>query len=348
MPINLIPPKFQETYNLKEKAKTSFVYIEINKRMYDLPQARILANKLLENHLAKFGYCKFPHTPRLWKHVSWPIPFTLVIDDFETKYEGEEHFQHLLTSLRKDYTVEVEDAGGLYRRTKLKSNYEKGCIDIRMQGYVKNNSLIMPITFPSKDATPHMTLPPSSLGKLHKISPQFQWTPWLNRKETHLTSHGEYFYYGWVADITNLMALSKISGQQASPIKKTMQQVNQFLDYTYGIQPRCKNATLRLCHGIKIYSDALYLMALKAWSQDGEHFFRGTIPKDGDLIHLKRYHDICSGDPKNRPLMPLKITPWLQGAEPCIFDIVGKLFWRAIISKIQTRNILSSAPEWCH
>ena len=56
--------------------------------MYGLPKAGILANKLLKKRLAKYGYFEMPHTPGLWKHVSRPIAFTLVVDDFGIKYEG--------------------------------------------------------------------------------------------------------------------------------------------------------------------------------------------------------------------------------------------------------------------
>ena len=78
MPLALIPKEFQDAYNLKEKAKNGFVYMEINKGMYGLPQAGILAHKLLKKRLARYGYFEPPHTPGLWKHVSRPIAFTIV------------------------------------------------------------------------------------------------------------------------------------------------------------------------------------------------------------------------------------------------------------------------------
>ena len=53
MPLALIPEEFQEAYGLKSKAKNGFVYMEILKGMYGLPQAGILANKLLKRRLAK-------------------------------------------------------------------------------------------------------------------------------------------------------------------------------------------------------------------------------------------------------------------------------------------------------
>ena len=81
------------------------MYIEIQKVMYGLPQAGILANKILCKLLARNGYFELPHTPGLWKHVSRPVSFTLAVDDFEIKYVGRQHTEHLLNALKQDYTI---------------------------------------------------------------------------------------------------------------------------------------------------------------------------------------------------------------------------------------------------
>jgi hypothetical protein len=54
--------------------------------MYGLPQAGILAKKLLKKCLAIHGYYKQPHTPGLFKHTSHPVWFNLAVDDFGIKY----------------------------------------------------------------------------------------------------------------------------------------------------------------------------------------------------------------------------------------------------------------------
>ena len=53
MPIKLIPQEFINMYNLTVKVKNGYVYIKIQKGMYGLLQAGILANKLLKERLAK-------------------------------------------------------------------------------------------------------------------------------------------------------------------------------------------------------------------------------------------------------------------------------------------------------
>jgi hypothetical protein len=51
-----LPQETIEKYNLNELAQDGKVYIEIQKGMYGLPQAGILANQLLQRNLAKDGY----------------------------------------------------------------------------------------------------------------------------------------------------------------------------------------------------------------------------------------------------------------------------------------------------
>ena len=79
-----------------------------------LPKAGILANELLRKRLAKHGYFELPHTPGLWRHIARPVWFTLVVDDFGIKYVGEEHANHLLNTLRNDYTIETDWTGSLW------------------------------------------------------------------------------------------------------------------------------------------------------------------------------------------------------------------------------------------
>jgi hypothetical protein len=52
MPIALFPTDIIEHYRLNEKVLGGYVYMEIRKGIYGLPQAGILANKLLKERLA--------------------------------------------------------------------------------------------------------------------------------------------------------------------------------------------------------------------------------------------------------------------------------------------------------
>jgi len=118
---------------LNDKVLNGYFYMEIRKGMHGLPQAGILANKLLKERLARHGYFEQPHTPGLWKHVSHPVWFNLCVDDFGIKYIGCEHLQHLYDALRMETYEIVEDLeGDLYCGIALKWNYTKCYVDLAM------------------------------------------------------------------------------------------------------------------------------------------------------------------------------------------------------------------------
>jgi hypothetical protein len=67
---SLIPEEFMQEYKLHDKIYNGYIYMEIRRGMYGLPQAGILANKLLKKRLAEDGYFELPHTPGLFTHIS--------------------------------------------------------------------------------------------------------------------------------------------------------------------------------------------------------------------------------------------------------------------------------------
>ena len=109
MKLENFPEDVIEHYNLREKATPDGkVYVEIRKGMYGLPQAGILAQKLLEKRLNEHGYFQSKTTPGLWTHKWRPICFTLVVDDFGVKYVGREHAEHLLKVIKDNYVCTAE------------------------------------------------------------------------------------------------------------------------------------------------------------------------------------------------------------------------------------------------
>ena len=73
-----LPDDVIKQYNLEDRvAPYGWVYLEMRNGLYGLPQAGILAHKLLEKTLNKKGYVKLKLTPGLWPHKWHPIFFTL-------------------------------------------------------------------------------------------------------------------------------------------------------------------------------------------------------------------------------------------------------------------------------
>ena len=56
LPLDIIPEEIIQQYNLRNLSHKGFVYMEIQKGVYGLPQAGKILNYELRLHLPKFGY----------------------------------------------------------------------------------------------------------------------------------------------------------------------------------------------------------------------------------------------------------------------------------------------------
>ncbi len=149
-------------------AHNGFVYLEMRRVVCGLPQAGILANKLLRRRLLPHGYYECTYTPGLWKHKWRLISFTLVVDDFGVKYVGKAHVEHLIRCIKEKYEVTEDWTGDLYCGITLKRNYDKRWLDISMPGYIKKLLLKYNIAFQLNLNIVRTPLPPNSTEQKHK------------------------------------------------------------------------------------------------------------------------------------------------------------------------------------
>ena len=88
MPLSIFPQHVKDQYNLDNMAYQGYVWLETRAAIYGLPQAEILANKLLRE--------------KLHSNVTHPVQFLLVMDDFSVKYVGEENAEHLINAIQSE------------------------------------------------------------------------------------------------------------------------------------------------------------------------------------------------------------------------------------------------------
>ena len=112
-------------------------------------------------------------------------------------------------------------------------------------------------------------------------------SPFLDKKDKKFIQQvvGSLLYYARAVDMTILHALSEIASQQAKPTQRTMERVEQLLDYMH-THPNAKIRFRASDMILNIHSDASYLTAANARSRAGGFFFLGSLPKDGDPIKL--------------------------------------------------------------
>lgn len=137
MSMDIIPDEIRKQYDLDRLAVNGWAYMEIRKGMPGLKQAGKIAHERLTEHLAKYGYHPCRHTPALWRHITRPISFTLVVDDFGVKYVGRQHLNHLIDALRAQYKITVDLSGNCYLGLTIEWNYLARYVDISMPDYVQ-------------------------------------------------------------------------------------------------------------------------------------------------------------------------------------------------------------------
>jgi hypothetical protein len=125
---------------LTKHAHKGQVYLRLEHAVWGLPQAGILANKLIQKRLASHSYYECSNTLGLWRHEWQPITYTLGVDDFGVKYVGEEQVKHLIECLKGKYKPVKDWIRDLYRGIKLEWDYNAHPLLILCQGISKNNS----------------------------------------------------------------------------------------------------------------------------------------------------------------------------------------------------------------
>ena len=132
-----IPDEIVQEYKLKDKVTAEgYIYIEVRKGKYGLPQAGLLVEELLKKRLEKHGYKQSKLIPGFWTHKWRPIQFSLVVDDFRVKYQGEEHAKYLMNALKENYEISEDWEGEMYIGLTFDWDYDEGEVHISMPGYV--------------------------------------------------------------------------------------------------------------------------------------------------------------------------------------------------------------------
>jgi hypothetical protein len=287
-----LPEDFAKMYNLHDLVDDQgHVSIKIQKGMYGLPQAGILAQELLEKRLNTHGYRQSAITPGLWRHDFRPISFTLCVDDFGIKYIGREHVDHLSSILNEHYKCSQDWNGARYLGMNIDWDYINKNVHVSMLDYVpealvrfqhpqpiKPQHQPYPHVKPIYGATKQYVMAADTSSPLNKAGKKFI-------QEVI----GTFLYYARCVDSTMLAALGSLATQQANPTTNTMSKVKQFLDYA-ATHPDAIVTYQASNMVLAAHSDASYLSESNARSRAGGHFFMSSNvprpPNNGAILTI--------------------------------------------------------------
>ena len=274
IPVRLIPDEIKVKYKVSEFEHAGCIYVKINKGMYGLAQAGLLANELLDKRLANNGFSQTPHTPGLWKHHTKPIQFALVVENVGIKYENKHDAQDLINALERNYeAVSVDWEGELFCGIKLEWDYQNWTVDLSMTGYI--TKLLQRFSHPTPkklEHQPHCHVNPQYGIKAQLKKPREK-TPSLQPDDIKKTQQiiGAMLYYDRAVDGTLMYTLNELASAQSKGTQATMQATKNMMEYCH----THSDAKVRYCASqmkLHIHSDASYLSASKARSRVGGHF----------------------------------------------------------------------------
>eukprot|EP00804_Cyclotella_cryptica_P000197 CCRYP_016181-RA/>CCRYP_016181-RA protein AED:0.36 eAED:0.35 QI:0/0/0/1/0/0/2/0/414 len=209
---DLIPQEIIDKYNLNDYNKDGWIYVRIDLGMYGLPQAGILANKLLAKCLAKAGYYQCQHTPGLWWHMWCPITFCLVVDDFGIKTVGLKHTKHLHQALEKHYECSMDWKGELFCGVQLDWDYKNRTVRLSMPDYVRSALHKFAHPQPARPQHSPYKAAPISYGSTTQEN-LIEDTPPLSPDKIKFIQQvvGTFLVFGWAVNPTLAAALSSMS-----------------------------------------------------------------------------------------------------------------------------------------
>ena len=184
--------------------------------------------------IAPHGYYEGKHRHGLCKHISLPIQFTLVVDDFGVKYTRQKDAEHLLGFLKKEFTaVSTYCKCALCCGITLEWNYEEIWLEISMPGYIKKVlQKYKHETSPRPQHSPYVITPKNYSKYAHAQLPPDE-SPKVSKGKIKRIQGvvGSILFYARSVDSTLLVGLNTISIQQTSATENTLKRTEELLDY---------------------------------------------------------------------------------------------------------------------
>jgi hypothetical protein len=274
IPLKFIDSSLLVTYSLSPFIDNNSILFEVNKGMYGLPHAGLLAQERTISHLAKHGYHQ-TSTPCLFRHDSNGTDFCLVVDDFGVKYSSEEGVNHLISTLEQLYKLTIRWEGDQYLGMTIKFNRNARTVSLSIPKYISKALERFAPNLSKGSKSPSIYIPPNYGEKIQE--PFTDSSPLLNDDEKHRLQEivGCLLYYCRAVDPTGLPTVTELASLQSHATELTKTAVDRLLAYFYSYPSN--ELILHACDMILyIQSDASYLSRPQSRSVAGGIFYLGN------------------------------------------------------------------------
>jgi hypothetical protein len=233
-PVSWIPKANRQEFDAAHLPDDATLFYRIDKALYGMPQAGMIAQRELTKHLAKHGYIMSRSTPCHYTHQTSGVSFVVWVDDFLIKYNTKDQasIDHLLDTIRLKYQLTIDLSGSTYLGMTIKRDRILRTLTICMQGYIqrmaKELNLALRPNPPKSPITPTSTTY-STNPQLEPIDPTPPATD--TQKEFLQIICGKLLYYTLAVDPTIQVAVGQIASQQSKATQRTMLAADRLIQY---------------------------------------------------------------------------------------------------------------------
>jgi hypothetical protein len=155
------------------------------------------------------------------------------VDDFGVKYVGQEHAEHLMTCIKKNYNISSDWNGTAYCGLTLDWDYKNRTVDLSMPGYIKAALHNYQHPAPARpEHAPHTWNPPIYGAKTQFVNETTP-SPALSDKDVNKLQQltGTLLYYVRAVDPTLIMPINVLASEQSNDTEVTADKVIKLLNY---------------------------------------------------------------------------------------------------------------------
>ena len=289
-----IPTTALDLYSLYSYITDNSILFEVNKGMYGLPQAGLLAQQKLIAHLAANEYTQTA-VPCLFRHKSNGTTFALVVDDFGVKYTSKAGADHLIATLQQHYQLKVDWTGNKYLGFAIDFDRPARTVKLSMPGYIDKFLQRFAPDLTKGANSPALYVPPSYGATTQ--APEQDSSPALPPEEKQRIQEivGCLLYYARGVDPTMLPAVTHIASLQSHPTEHLRTRVDRLLQYC--TRHRNHSIAFRACDMVlHVQTDASYLSRTDSRSVAGFIAYLGDTDKpeqpNGALHYFSNIIDV--------------------------------------------------------
>ena len=245
-----------------------YVVFRIDQTMYGLKEAGKLSQLRLVSLLAQSGFLE-TQTPCLFRHLTRPIAFVLVVDDFGVKYQNRDDFDFLVSALSPLYQVKAHPISSKFLGFHLEHDRAHRTLSLSYPGYITSLLRRLRPLGVKPASTPAVYTPPH-FGSSAPQCPTSDSSPpaSLAQKKELQVAIGYLLYYGRCVDGRVLPATCALASAQTQATLTTMAALERLLGFVSAHRDGRK-VFLPSEMQLGVLSDASYLSRPNAGSVAG-------------------------------------------------------------------------------